>query len=268
MVDSQTSFRSGNVDPAVITYLAGVLDAQASTPGVRRLRAWAHDALAVRAGERVLEIGCGTGSEVQVLAAAAGGDGEAVGLDRNEEMLALASDRARTAGSAARFVPGDVHAIPFADASFDAVLCERVFQHLTDPVAAVTEIARVVRPGGRVVLVDTDWATSILHPGDPETVAAMLRGMVTRSADAAAGRKLAGWLSGAGLTVADHGSQALISEYESVRDTMLPMLIENATGTGEISQEQGHRLLADLAEGAARGDFHMSVTMFGVLARR
>ncbi|MDQ0380563.1 methyltransferase domain-containing protein [Amycolatopsis thermophila] len=266
MVDTQSTFRTGSTDPAVVARLAEILDSQAATPGVQRLRAWAHDALAVRPGERALEIGCGTGSEVQVLAAAVGPGGEAIGLDPNEGMLGLARERA--AGSPARFVPGDVYALPFADASLDAVLCERVFQHLTDPVSAVAEIARVLRPGGRVVLVDTDWATGLLHPGDPGTVRAMLDGMLGRTAQPAAGRKLAGWLSGAGLTVRDRGSQALISDWEPVRDTLLPMMVDTAVGGGVVTRERGDRLMADLADGAARGDFHMSVTMFAVLAQR
>ncbi|MFD4254944.1 methyltransferase domain-containing protein [Amycolatopsis thermoflava] len=266
MADTDISFRADRIDPAVVARQAEILDLQAATPGVRRLRAWAHEALAVRPGERALEIGCGTGSEVQVLAAAAGPDGEAVGLDPNEAMLALARERA--AGSSARFVPGDVSALPFADATFDAVLCERVFQHLTDPAAAVAEIVRVLRPGGRVALIDTDWATGIMHPGDPDTVRAVLAGMLTQTAEPAAGRKLAGWLSAAGLTIADRGSQALISDHESVRDTLLPMMVEHAVGNGVVTGEQGERLLAELADGAARGDFHLSVTMFGVLAQR
>ncbi|NIH79805.1 methyltransferase domain-containing protein [Amycolatopsis viridis] len=263
---TETSFRADRIDPAGVERLAAILDAQAATPGVQRLRAWAHEALAVRPGERALEIGCGTGSEVQVLAAAAGADGAAIGLDPNAAMLALA--RQRAADSPARFVAADVAALPFAGETVDAVLCERVFQHLTDPAAAVAEIARVLRPGGRVVLVDTDWATGILHPGDPDLVRAVLDGMLSQTAEPAAGRKLAGWLSGAGLTVLDRGSQALMPDHESVRDTLLPMMVAHAAGRGAITREQGDRLLAEAAAGAARGDFHLSVTMFGVLARR
>lgn len=273
MADTHSSFRAGEIDPGAVEFLAQVLDAQAATPGVRRLRAWAHEALAARPGERALEIGCGTGSEVQALAAAtdsATDSGMAIGLDPSTAMLALARRRARdrAGGTTARFVTGDAVALPFGDASVDAILCERVFQHLADPVAAAAEIARVLRPGGRVALVDTDWATGLLHPGDPRVVRAVLDGMLTRAADPAAGRKLAGWLSGAGLTVRDRGSQALISDWDSVRETLVPMLVDIATTRGAITRDEGDALVAELSAGAARGDFHLSVTMFGVLAQR
>ncbi|GAA1191794.1 methyltransferase domain-containing protein [Pseudonocardia alaniniphila] len=264
------SFQSDRVDEKEISYLVELLDQQAATSAVSELRGWAHEVLAVCPGQRAVEVGSGTGSSVQRLATAVGPDGEAIGLDANEGLLAVAEDRARRAGSAARFVHGDVHAAPFADGSVDAVLCERVFQFLDRPEHAVAEIARVLRPGGRVVLIDSDWSSATLYPGDPEvlrTMESMLAGSL-HNREPLAGRKLRSWLAGAGLTVTGHEARTLFLPYDMFLNAGLLALTDLAVAHGEITAEQRQQFLAGLADAQRRGEFHASVTMFAAVAHR
>ncbi|MER7669488.1 methyltransferase domain-containing protein, partial [Kitasatospora sp. NPDC096128] len=121
-----SAFHAPNADPAITDWLVTVLDVQAANPGVRRLREWAHAHLAARPGERALDIGSGTGSETQVLAAAVGPDGTATGLEPNPGLRAVAERRAAEAGSPARFLDGDALALPLPDGELDVVRCERV----------------------------------------------------------------------------------------------------------------------------------------------
>lgn len=103
---------------------------------------------ALEAGERVLDVGCGDG---QFTAPAADRAGIAVGLDRSTAMLDAA--RRRFAGRAdLDWVRGNAEHLPFADASFEVVLAITVLSCAHDPQAVVDEAARVLRPGGRVVL--------------------------------------------------------------------------------------------------------------------
>ncbi|RZS36828.1 methyltransferase family protein [Herbihabitans rhizosphaerae] len=263
----RVSFHANEIREQDTERLAFILDMQAALDGVRRLRDWAMDGLAVRPGERVVDVGSGTGECTQRFATEVGTDGEALGIEPNPAMRALAEKRAAEAGSVARFVDGDAYALPFEDASVDVLRCERVFQHLDEPQRAADEFARVLRPGGRVVLIDSDWATAILHPGDPEVAKVVVSGMIgVNRSNPLSGRRLPGQLTAAGLTVTDIGSQALVQPQEAAAGPLTQMLGAAAVDNGWITDEQRHTLVADLAAAGERGDFFLSVTMFGVLA--
>jgi SAM-dependent methyltransferase len=272
--DGPTShFHTANTAAAKTDWLVGALDEQAANVGVQRLRAWAHAAVGARPGDLAVDVGAGTGSETRVLAAAVGavgdeGPGEAVGIEPNDGLRAVAQQRAEEARSNARFVPGDALALPFDDASRDIVWSERVLQHLGDPEAAVAEYARILRPGGRIVLLDTDWATTILHPGDPAVVAVLEARSLKAPANPFAGRRLRGQLAAAGFEITDVGSQALLHGGDTLPWELVRMLAEGAVADGELDAEQRDMLYADLAAGAERGDVHLSVTMFGAAARK
>jgi demethylmenaquinone methyltransferase/2-methoxy-6-polyprenyl-1,4-benzoquinol methylase len=105
--------------------------------------------VAPRDGQRILDVATGTGMVAAELLRRA--DCSVVGIDQSEPMLARA--RARFAGRAesqVRLLRGEAEALPFEDASFDALTFTYLLRYVEDPAATVTELARVVRPGGRV----------------------------------------------------------------------------------------------------------------------
>ncbi|WP_024801120.1 methyltransferase domain-containing protein [Nocardia sp. BMG51109] len=248
--------------------LIDVHDLRAALPGIRRLRHWAHQALAPQPGESAIDIGSGSGSEVLAFADAVGPTGSAVGVEPDPDLLAAAEDRATQAGSTARFVPGDAYNLPLGSESVDAALCERVFQHLTTPGRAVGEIARVLRPGGRVVLMDSDWGTAIVHPGDRHVVHEVIETLIGNTTDPFAGRRLPGLLTRAGLEIDDVGSHALIQDHSAGAGALVARVSAMAVARGAITEQQREQLLADLDAGARSGDIHLSVTIFAVLAHK
>jgi len=199
------------------------LDHRAADPAVRELRAWTLGALAAEPGHRVVDVGSGTGDDVRELANRVLPGGQAVGVEPNPGLRAEATRRA--AGTAARFIEGTATALPFEDTTVDAVCCERVFQHLADAPSAACEFARILRPGGRAVVIDMDWGTTVLHPGDPAIVAQVVSAQSAELPNPLAGRRIAGQLTAAGLTVAERTARSLIfpapsRQYAAYRPTL------------------------------------------------
>ena len=107
---------------------------------------------ALRRGERVLDLACGTGLVARLAAPQVGSTGQVTGLDFNAGMLAVARSRPPPSGAAIIWVEGSAVAMGFSDASFDVILCQQGLQFFPDKLAALREMHRVLVPGGRVRL--------------------------------------------------------------------------------------------------------------------
>ncbi len=122
--------------------------ASAFSPWARQLTELAD----VRSGDRVLDVACGTGIVARHAADRAGAKGRVAGVDINEDMLRVA--RAVSAGvrPPIEWRQADAAELPFPDGAFDVVICEQAIQFFSDPVAALTEMRRVMAPGGRAAV--------------------------------------------------------------------------------------------------------------------
>jgi len=112
----------------------------------------------IRAGEQVLDVGCGTGTLAITAKQHVGPTGKVYGLDASQEMLARAEKKARKEGVEVAFKAGVVEQMPFPDAQFDAVLSTVMLHHLPRKarLQCVREMRRVAKPGGRILAVDFD----------------------------------------------------------------------------------------------------------------
>jgi SAM-dependent methyltransferase len=142
--------------------------------GFSEVRSRAFDRLRLVAGSRVLEVGCGNGMEAERMAALIPG-GSVTAVDSSAELIALAKARTHSFGLNLDFRTADAHALPFASGHFDAGRIERVLLHVDDPPLAVRELVRVVRPGGLVCAIETDWQSCIVAGGDIEVQRAITR---------------------------------------------------------------------------------------------
>jgi ubiquinone/menaquinone biosynthesis C-methylase UbiE len=130
------------------------------TPDVVKQREHAIQRLAPQPGERVLDIGCGPGLTTLALADAVGPQGLVHAVDIAEPMLELARSRCATQAHV-HFEKQDATRLLHADDAFDIALATQVYEYLPDVDQALRELHRVVRPGGRVLLVDTDWESAV-----------------------------------------------------------------------------------------------------------
>jgi SAM-dependent methyltransferase len=121
----------------------------------------------LRPGQSLLDVGCGPGTITADLALLVS-PGEVVGIDAATEVVEQARAHAAGLGVAnLRFEAGDLFALEYPDASFDVVHLHQVLQHLSEPVAALVEMRRVLRPDGVLAARDSDYAAFSWAPADP-----------------------------------------------------------------------------------------------------
>jgi ubiquinone/menaquinone biosynthesis C-methylase UbiE len=185
-------------DPEVSRQIESVY----TTPDVIEQRRVVRTALALRPGDRVLDVGVGPGLLAAEMAAEVGPDGRICGIDISDSMLAIAGTRAKVPdGPALELELADAGRLPHGAESFDVVVSTQVFEYLDDVPGALNEIRRVLRPAGRVVLLDTDWGSIVWRSTDDARMGRVLTAFEEHLADPHLPRTLGDSLTKAGFTV-------------------------------------------------------------------
>ena len=180
------------------------VEATYTTPDVVAQRRTVSALLDPQPGERVLDIGSGPGLLAHELAEALGPQGRVEGVDVSEAMLAIARGRRAAPGAApVAFQQVSATELPFPDASFDAAVSTQVYEYVEDMPAALAEVRRVLRPGGRLLVLDTDWDSIVWHSSNPERMRRVLGVWDEHLADPFLPRRLGRLLVNAGFSVAE-----------------------------------------------------------------
>lgn len=135
------------------------------TPDAIKQRTRTLEALAPRGGEKVLDVGCGPGLLAREMALLVGSEGLVVGLDSSPDMLSLAEERCGHL-SQVELHFGEAEKLGEEDESFDAVTCAQVLLYVADVERALAEMYRVLKPGGRLAIIETDWRGTVLSSSD------------------------------------------------------------------------------------------------------
>ena len=176
------------------------LEAIYSTPDVIGQRREVLRALALRPAERVLDIGSGPGLLALEMAAAVERSGIVCGIDLSDSMIAVSEARC-SEFPWVTFQKADAVRLPFPDARFDAAVSSQVYEYLGDVAPALAELCRVLRPGGRAVILDTDWDSIVWHSSDAARMRRVLAAWEEHLADPRLPRTLAPKLAQAGLRI-------------------------------------------------------------------
>ena len=151
------------------------LDFQRTIAFTQMYKQRARTLLDVQPGHLVLDAGCGTGQDACETARLVGSSGHVIGFDFSQVMLDTARQRAQDTVLPISFQQGDIHHLPFAAGYFDRCYADKTFQHVADPGQALSELVRVLKPGGRLVSVDPDHDTMVLASPYPELTHRFLR---------------------------------------------------------------------------------------------
>jgi len=228
------------------------------------------DLLRLESGASVLDVGCGHGAVFERLAARIGDAGRITGLDSSRTLLEEARRRCDHRSLGVELHEGDAHQLPFNDAVFDATRADRVLIFLHNPRVALVEMARVTKPGGRIVVTEADLGSAIVDAPDPELTRTLLATAAEAVPGAWIGRRLRGLFVDVGLVdveVRMFGAPST-SFGEWVRRMGLAPAGQRAAELGRAPAAATNAWLSDLEARDRAGRFFAASTFFMASAMR
>jgi arsenite methyltransferase len=238
------------------------------TPDVIAQRAQVLRALELRQGEQVLDVGCGPGLLARDMAVSVGRGGRVCGIDISEDMLTIS--RKRCADQPwTEFQRADAAHLPYPDDSFDVAVSTQVYEYIVDIPAALAELNRIVRSGGRAIVVDTDYGSLVIHTQDEARMGRMLSAWNEHFVHAGLPRTLSRQLRDAGFTIRQRDVIPMFNpEYRenNYGSQLLSIMASFAVGRRGISKEEADAWLAELAELGRQGRFFFSLNRYVFVA--
>jgi ubiquinone/menaquinone biosynthesis C-methylase UbiE len=218
--------------------------------------------LDLRPGLRLLDVGCGTGDYLRVMAPLVA-PGEAIGIDLRSELVKLAELRSLPEHPNLSFKVGDVYDLPFADASFERVTATQVMIHLSQPWEAISELRRVLVPGGRLGIAEWDWDSTCLAVSDRNLGRRFTHLLCDQMNNGLIARELPSTLVGLGFVSVDVVPRVLIQRSLGAAHTwLIRPAIEEFVRTGTLTEAEGTALLEDLEQRDATGRYFLARTYY------
>jgi arsenite methyltransferase len=247
---------------------SGQIEAQYATPDLVQQRSAVRAALDLMPGENVLDIGSGPGLLACEMASVVGVGGSVHGVDPSDSMLAIGRRREPAPGSAPVILgAGDACALPFADGSFDAAAATQVYEYVADMPAALGEAHRVLRPGGRLLILDTDWDSIVWHSSDRDRMQRVLTAWDEHLVDPHLPRRLNRLLEDAGFAVVNRMVHPLLNvgyDQNTFSAGLIDLITSFVTGRQGITDADATAWAGDLV--ALGSDYFFSLNRYLFLA--
>jgi len=255
-------------DAAAVTRL----DRRYSTPQMAEQRKLFRDIVAAKAGETGVDVGCGAGHLACELAGDVAPDGRMVAIDRSND--SVNATKARVEREALQNLvdaqQGDATSLAFPDESFNFVVATQVYCHVPEIDRAVREAARVLRKGGRFVVLDSDWDMCVWESADAELSRRMMEVRRARYAHPHLPRKLHRLIRASGLTLCDTRVFSVL-ETKYAADSFGAELVKTSV---EEARKQGMRARDieawehDLSSRTKDGEWFFCLNRFIFAARK
>ncbi|MFO1321271.1 MAG: methyltransferase domain-containing protein [Burkholderiales bacterium] len=226
--------------------------------------------LEVTAGDRVLDVGCGPGLLAALAADRTGPEGFVCGVDVSSSMLMLARQRCEARAWTA-FHFGGAAALPHRSGTFTRLACTQVLEYVARPDQALAEFRRVLRPGGRVVLMDTDWESCVWASGDDTRMRRIVDAWDTHCPHPHLPRTLATRLAAAGFRVDGVEAFPMVTTSPmagSYCAGMVAELARFAVRSGRVSEDDAAAWRRDLERRDQAGETFFSLNRFVYVATR
>jgi arsenite methyltransferase len=253
-------------DPAIASQFdedgARRIESVYQTPDIVEQRRRVLERLALKPGERVVDLGCGPGLLTVEMADEVGSAGRVDGIDASPSMLVLAERRCASRPWV-HLHAGQVTALPFEDAWFDVAVCTQVYEFVADIPLALRELRRVLRPGGRALVVDTDWESCVWHSSDDARMREVLTCWNTHCPHPHLPRVLASRLRQAGFTMTAVGVIPIVNvafDPRTYSGGALELIAEYASR--HLDSERAAAWADDLRALGARGEYFFSLNRY------
>lgn len=235
-----------------------------------RRRGLVREALGAVLGERILDVGCGPGFYCLELSETVDTSGSVVGVDSSPAMLELARARCADRDNVG-LLEGEATTLPVESGTFEGAICVQVLEYIPDVDAALVELHRALRPGGRAVVWDGDWATASIHSRDTALTERVLRAWDEHLAHPSLPRTLRTRLRSAGfedVRVEPHAFAASGRDPETYGAGLVPLIATFVAGRQGVSEMDAEAWGTEQGELLERDEFYFAITQFCFTATR
>ena len=225
--------------------------------------------IAIQKGERVLDIGSGPGFLATAIAEQTGPNGEVVGIDISQQMVDRASQRSDFEWLS--YHCADATALPFPDDHFDVAVSTQVAEYVPDIEKFSSEVFRVLKPGGRGLILATDWDGICWHTEYPDRMEKVLKAFAPHCADSKLPRTLAARLRKAGLVVEDVSYFPIINldRYDGCYGEMVvPFILAYVKGQKTVPDNELQAWANEQDALNARGEHFFSTGRFSFAIKK